>query len=489
MIPPAKSRQQGRGRGRGRGKGRGKGTNKTDASKKPAAKEDLPLEHQTDNVMVEVVVRFEKDGPLEVIQEDENMDSRTTHSNDTVRQSNVPEVMQTRLSLNLTVLPSEDRPDKVLIETSKKWFAKMLEVDTKCKLIPWFSDDHKEGPVESFKEIPTMLSRFRKYFCRARPKIEGGSVYMEIYMQHTKSIEEIKEDAEWWLKKEKSNMYVKSIQAATTARLGWLLFSFPEMNTKVFSQELSTLVGEQVAARYKPVLTGKWDPSMDPKARLKAIHLECDKKVEKKVKLQLSGYYSSTSKEFPMGIRMRLVPEFVEIKGNQAIVQKVANLRAKQSHFLQAIVHISSEDIINLDVTTSSSPITLRQRIMEIKSWTGTKSTLFHAVNESWDGNRIVFTCTPPNAENASLLVQAIIPYMIFQHGDGIKDFLDPNMLLEKEEWKWSEDDKTLDNPQTRTIQGIDGVDLDYDFKEHVEINLLHMETEGEIKGVRQRLH
>ena len=223
---------------------------------------------------------------------------------------------------------------------------------------------------------------------------------------------------------------------------------------------------------------------MDPKARLKAIHLECDKKVEKKVKLLLSGYYSSTSKEFPMGIRMRLVPEFVEIKGNQAIVQKVANLRAKQSHFLQAIVHISSEDIINLDVKTSSSPITLRQRIMEIKSWTGTKSTLFHAVNESWDGNRIVFTCTPPNAENASLLVQAIIPYMIFHHGDGIKDFLDPNMLLEKEEWKWSEKHKTLDNPQTRTIQGIDGVDLDYDFKEHVEINLLHMETEGEIKGV-----
>ena len=68
---------------------------------------------------------------------------------------------------------------------------------------------------------------------------------------------------------------------------------------------------------------------MDPKQRLKALHLECDKKVEKRVKLLLANYYGSSSKDFPMGIRMRLVPEFREIKGNHTIVQKVANLRAK----------------------------------------------------------------------------------------------------------------------------------------------------------------
>ena len=204
--------------------------------------------------------------------------------------------------------------------------------------------------------IPTSLSKCKKYFCRARPNVEGGSGYTEVYIMHTKSISEIKADIEWWLKREKITIYVKAIQAANTARLGWLLFSFSEINAKVFSRELSGRIGDIVSARFKPILTDSWDASIDSRLRLKALHLECDKKVSKQVKMRLSTFYSSTSNEFPMGIRMRLVPEFKEIKGNLKIVQKVANLRAKQAHFLKAIVNVSSEDILGLDVTTSSSP-------------------------------------------------------------------------------------------------------------------------------------
>ena len=61
---------------------------------------------------------------------------------------------------------------------------------------------------------------------------------------------------------------------------------------------------------------------------------------------------------------------------------------------------------------------------------------------------------------------------MINHHWKGIKDFFDPNMLLEKEDWTWNERDKTLNNPQTRTIEGIDKADMDYDFKEHVLMNV-----------------
>ena len=96
----------------------------------------------------------------------------------------------------------------------------------------------------------------------------------------------------------------------------------------------------------------------------------------------LNKHYSSTSTAFPLGIRMRLVPEFREIKGNQVIVNKVANLRAKQAHFLQAITSVSSDDILSLDVITSGSTKSLRELIMEIKAWTNSSSTLFHTVNE-----------------------------------------------------------------------------------------------------------
>ena len=86
---------------------------------------------------------------------------------------------------------------------------------------------------------------------------------------------------EWWLKKEETNIYIKAIQDANTARLGWLLFSFPEINTKAFCLELLCRIGEQVAAGYKPILIETWDTLIKPKTRLKALHSECDKRVEK----------------------------------------------------------------------------------------------------------------------------------------------------------------------------------------------------------------
>ena len=475
MIPPQSARtlrSETTGRGRGDTRGRGKARGRGHVQEQESGKEERATDEKSDNKEEECIHDMElveQDRSLEVIQENEQTGDITIHSGETVRNNNLPETLQTRISLNLYVPPSEDHPDKAIFVAGKKWFAKMLETDKTFKLLPWFDDDLMEDTISSHSDIPTSLSKFKKYFSRARPKVEGGSVYIEVFIIHCLPISEIKADLEWWFKKEKITIYEKAIQAANTARLGWLLFSFSEMNAKGFSRELSARLGHAVSARYKPILTDSWDSTIDNKLRLKAIHLECDKKVEKLIKRRLSVFYSSSSKEFPLGIRMRLVPEFKEIKGNLKIVSKVANLRAKQAHFLKAIVNISSEDILSLDAKTSASPKTLRERIMGIKSWTDGTSTLFHAVNESWDGNRVVFTCTPPNAANAGLIVQALIPYMLYHYGEAIKDFFDPNMLLDKDDWRWDEDTKTLDNPQNRAIDEIEGADLDYDFKDYEE--------------------
>ena len=72
----------------------------------------------------------------------------------------------------------------------------------------------------------------------------------------------------------------------------------------------------EIAGRYKAITTDTWDPTLDSKKRLKAVHLECDKKVERKAKKTLSALYGSKSNAFPLGIRMRLVAEYKEVKGN-----------------------------------------------------------------------------------------------------------------------------------------------------------------------------
>ena len=123
--------------------------------------------------------------------------------------------------------------------------------------MPWFNSDMGEAPLRKASDIPSSFFLFKKYFQRANPKEEGGKVYTDVYLSHTKPMEEIKGNLSWWLKKEKIVIYNKEIQAETTARLGWLLFSFSGLNIKALCCEISAIIGFEIAGRFKPILTDK----------------------------------------------------------------------------------------------------------------------------------------------------------------------------------------------------------------------------------------
>ena len=63
--------------------------------------------------------------------------------------------------------------------------------------------------------------------------------------------------------------------------------------------------------------------------------------------------YGSNSTDFPLGIRIRLIAEYRDVKGNIHNIKKLANLRGKQTHFCQKLGNELSEDILNLDVMHS----------------------------------------------------------------------------------------------------------------------------------------
>ena len=67
------------------------------------------------------------------------------------------------------------------------------------------------------------------------------------------------------------------------------------------------------------------------------MHLECAKKDEHKAKKELGWIYGSFSKQFQLLIRIQLIAEYREVKGNLTNIKKVANLRAKQAHFTQQL--------------------------------------------------------------------------------------------------------------------------------------------------------
>ena len=371
---------------------------------------------------------------------------------------------RTRISVNFFVPPSENEADQKLYIAARKWMVKMAESDNSVALLPWWDSDMGENVISSFKDIPTSLFMFKKYFQRANPNEKGGKVYTDLYLAHSKPIAEIQGDLSWWLKKEKIDIFLKEIQSEATSRLGWLLFSFSGIHIKTLTDEISIMTGVTIAGRFKPILTDKWNPDIDSKKRLKAVHLETARKDERKAKIGLKKLYGSASKSFPLGIRMRLVAEYKDVKGNINSIKKIANLRAKQTHFLAALENDSSDEILNLDIQHSTLKTSLREMIMEIQTWGETPSNLFHAVNQAWRGDKMIFSFIPSHANEAKMIVDGLIPYLKSKHGDEVLDFFSPDACLAKDDWSWDEEKKMIMNPMGKDLENIDAADNDYNF-------------------------
>ena len=388
----------------------------------------------------------------------------------------------TRISVNFFVPPSENEADKKLLSAASKWMSKMEESDSKITLLPWYDSDMNELPIQSYKDIPSALFMFKKYFTRANPNEKGGKIYTDVKLSHSKPLIEIKGDISWWLKKEQTDVFVKDIQSETTVRCGWLLFSYSGLDVKSLTDEISLMCGVIVAGRYKPILTDKWDPTIENKKRLKGVHLETAKIDEKKVKKQLKILYGSKSTYFPLGIRMRLVAEYRDVKGNANNIKKVSNLRAKQTHFAAALQDAPTDDIMNIDVQHSVLKNSLREIIMNIKTWDERKTNLFHGVDKAWRGNKIIFRFIPSHANAARMIVDGLIPYLKFVYGDEVLDFFDPEAIASKADWTWNDTDKMIHNPLSKDLEELDDGDADYNFV--VEFS---KDNEGNIAGIEER--
>ena len=104
------------------------------------------------------------------------------------------------------------------------------------------------------------------------------------------------------------------------------------------------------------------------KKRLKAVHLECVRKNERKTKRELAKIYERSSTEFPLGIRMRFIADYRDMKDNLNTIKKLTDIRGRKTNFTQKLGSEMSDDILSLDVAHSKYKISLRKMIMGTKS-------------------------------------------------------------------------------------------------------------------------
>ena len=371
-----------------------------------------------------------------------------------------------RVGLQLSTGPSPQEPDKALFLATKEWFKKMKEEDPNFRVLPWKGADSKKlPPIKKFEEIPNSVGKYRSYFNRAQIKPKGGPTHMDVFIQHSVPMQELIENVDWFLQSRKARIFNKTIQAESISQMGWLLYSYGSLDIPVLAKAISEQIGATVGLRYKFINTATYESDKDRRKKWMAVHVEADTLDLKKAHRGLKQLYGVASTSFPLGIRMRLVAEFREVKGNPANSGKHNRLRVRQSNFLSMIEGCPNDDICDLDWKEPKlKNKSLRDLIMSIKSNVSTTpGTLFHGVGQDWKG-RFVFTYLSNKSKEAAMIADGIIPYLIFHHGNDVVPFFDIEAVKAKEDWHWDDEQKCIINPLSRELDELEEGDQDYRF-------------------------
>ncbi len=215
------------------------------------------------------------------------------------------------------------------------------------------------------------------------------------------------------------SLWPKATDLEFAAEVGWLLYSTRQQDEERLSELLSSLAGEKIGVKWKPIQTtdgvNRNKTNQDNESRVYALHLECAADKTQDTRLKLSKWYGSHSKHFPDGSKMRLVPPFNTIlsQGNK---QKYASLIARQSALNARLGTSSTWEMSTnflIDRPEPKTGISLRQLLMSIPSQIFPGTPLFHTIDRLWQSENVVsFTFLPENDSEARTIVAGLIPFL-----------------------------------------------------------------------------
>ena len=162
--------------------------------------------------------------------------------------------------------------------------------------------------LTDFSKFPKRFATMRPYLPGLQDKFESGTLFTSIYLGLDKEVDVFQQTAAVWFKaSEHGGIYLHHVQAENLAVVGYLLYSMPSMDIKQLQKELELRLCFAVQARYQVINTGR-NRDMKESEKVKAIHLRVDSNLLEEALDILGEIYFSTSKDFPLNHRMRLIP-------------------------------------------------------------------------------------------------------------------------------------------------------------------------------------
>lgn len=352
--------------------------------------------------------------------------------------------LTTRFDIRFNIRPRNEIAEfKDVLRAVVELTEQLKHSDPTIQVIPWYAKKFDANAALDLERPPKSIQELNRYFPRIR--IQDGNSWGDMCIVHSIEHYDIIAICEVWLDHHGHGMYKKRLQCVATAPVGWMLWSFRAIDTRVLSEKLEEMFNIQVDFRFAAITTERFsNTSTNP---IRALHAWIpDDKNFRKTKAILQQTYGSKATKFPLDIKLRLVPMLKHYWSSDRIM-KFKKLKSRQGSFLKAITMSScrSGDILNLDAPTGGLP-TLRSLIMSERIKDGS-CPIFLSVDYAYKRDDLVVCSFLPKHEGeAREFVTNIAAHMILKYksNPAIYEYFTPDSYDMIEDVEWDADNQRI---------------------------------------------
>jgi hypothetical protein len=392
-----------------------------------------------------------------------------------------PHVHRYTLRFKTIKAETEEEGHQIVQDTLQSFFDIVLQADSKTILPPYLELDRNDKsvpdlsstfPVSSVDSYHTM----KKYFFRLSSRNEGGINWCSIVLAQSLSYTNFTEKAKYSLENNDFSLWPKASDNENTTDVGWLLYSTRAQDEDRLSALLSKVLNENVGVKWKPIRATTTNvrktDQLPTEDKVRALHVECAVDRLQEVREKMNFWYGSSSRTFPDGTKMRLVPTINSVTSINNRT-KLASCIARQAALTAGLASVVTREISTNLLLDRKDPITnksFRQILMEITPVDKPGTTLFHTIDRQFKSEVAVnFEFHPEHASEAHNLIAGLVPFLKDNgHTFHLKMFT-PIALQRQARARW--------NPETREADSETDVELTNLLAEDDDLNFTNEPT------------